>query len=160
MRPIYRMVSEPIAPEEVIREVTSRADGAIATFAGVVRDHHRERQVDHLEYHAYPEMAAEELERIAVELGTRYGVSGLGLVHRTGTLAVGEMAVLVVAAAPHRREALDCCAAAIEAIKSRLPVWKKEFFAGTTEPEWVFGPEELCASGAEQSRVEGSGSGG
>jgi molybdopterin synthase catalytic subunit len=154
------MVSEPIAPDEVIREVVSGADGAIATFAGVVRNHHRERPVDHLEYHAYPEMATEELERIAGELGERFGVNGLGLVHRTGSLAVGEMAVLVVAAAPHRREALACCAAAIGAIKSRLPVWKKEFFAGGGEPEWVFGPEELCASGAGPSRVEGSGSGG
>ena len=159
MKPICRMVNEPIAPDEVIREVVSGADGAIATFGGVVRDHHREKSVDHLEYHAYPEMAVEEMERIAGELGERFGVNGLGLVHRTGTLAVGEMAVLVVAAAPHRREALDCCAAAIEALKSRLPVWKKEFFAGDAEPEWVFGPEELCASGAERKRVEGSGSG-
>jgi len=160
VKSICRMVTGPIAPDEVIREVVSGADGAIATFGGVVRDHHRGRTVDHLEYHAYPEMAADELERIAGEMGTRFGVNGLGLVHRTGTLAVGEMAVLVVAAAPHRREALDCCTTAMEAIKSRLPVWKKEFFAGDGEPEWVFGPEEPCASGAERQRVEGSGSDG
>jgi molybdopterin synthase catalytic subunit len=160
MNPICRMVTRPIAPGDVIREVVSSADGAVATFSGVVRDHHLGRPVDHLEYHTYPEMAAEELERIASELGRRFGVSGLGLVHRTGSLAVGETAVLVVAAAPHRREALACCAAAIEAIKSRLPVWKKEFFAGGGEPEWVFGPDEPCASGAGRQRVEGSGADG
>jgi molybdopterin synthase catalytic subunit len=157
---ICRVVREPIVPDDLAREVASRADGAVATFAGVVRDHHRGREVDHLEYHAYPEMAREELERIAAGLAEQFEVSRLGLVHRTGRLAVGEVAVLVVAAAFHRREALACCAAAIEAIKERLPVWKKEFFTGGGKPEWVFGPDETCVAGARPERAEGSGSGG
>jgi molybdopterin synthase catalytic subunit len=112
--------------------------------------------VDHLEYHAYPEMAAEELDRIGRELAARHPVGRIGLVHRTGPLAVGEISVLIVVAAPHRRPALACCAEAIEAIKSRLPVWKKEYFTDGGEPEWVFGPDEACAAPGGQAPAAGN----
>ncbi len=143
---ICRMVTAPIDAAALAAEVARNSDGAVATFAGQVRDHHQGRPVDHLEYHAYPEMALEELRRIGADLAARHAVGRMALVHRTGTLAVGEISVLVAVAAPHRREALACCAAAIEEIKRRLPVWKKEFFADGGAPEWVFGPDEACAA--------------
>jgi molybdopterin synthase catalytic subunit len=145
--PLYLMVTEPIDTEAVTRRVAGVVDGAVATFAGRVRNHHQKRPVDHLEYHAYPEMAVEELRRLGTELAQRHDISTLALVHRTGELAVGEVSVLVVVAAAHRRPALDCCAEAIEIIKRRLPVWKKEFFADGGEPQWIYGPDEDCAAG-------------
>jgi molybdopterin synthase catalytic subunit len=139
---ICRVVTGPVDEAGLAREVRSAADGAVATFVGVVRDHHRQRPVDHLEYHAYPAMAVEELQRIADELARSHDVGRIALVHRTGRLQVGEISVVVAVAAAHRGPALACCAAGIEAVKARAPIWKKEFFADGGEPEWVYGPDE------------------
>ena len=95
-----------------------------------------------LEYHAFEAMAVPELERIAADLGRDHEVSDLALVHRTGMLNVGEASVLVAVAAPHRRAALAACADGIEAIKRRLPIWKKEHYADGAPPAWVYGPGE------------------
>jgi molybdopterin synthase catalytic subunit len=149
MRLHIAIVKERIDVPAAIAEVIGTGDGAIATFTGIVRDHHGGRPVDHLEYHAYAEMAQEELGRIASDLARGSAVDGIALVHRVGRLAVGEASVLVAAAAPHRKDALACCAAGIEEIKKRLPVWKKEFFADGGEPLWVFGPDETCRGGGE-----------
>jgi len=145
VEPICLIVKDAMDTAALTRQVAGDRDGAVATFAGTVRNHHRQRPVDHLEYHAYPEMAQAELQRLAHHLADRYEVNGMALVHRTGRLAVGEVSVFIAVAAPHRQPALACCAAAIEVIKQRLPVWKKEFFADGGEPEWVYGPDEICA---------------
>jgi molybdopterin synthase catalytic subunit len=155
MEPICLMVTEAINTAALSRQVADNADGALTTFAGMVRNHHRQRPVDHLEYHAYPEMALAELQRLARDLMVRHAVNGMALVHRTGRLAVGELSVFIAVAAPHRQPALACCAEAIEVIKQRLPVWKKEFFADGGEPEWVYGPDELCAGKPEAGHAQG-----
>ena len=141
-----RIVTEPIDTGALVSAAVSSADGAVATFEGRVRNHHQGREVERLEYHAYPEMAGEELERIGAEIAARFEVDHVALAHRTGNLAVGEVSVAVVVSAPHRHPALAGCAAAIEEIKRRLPIWKKEFFPGH-EPQWVFGPDEICPTG-------------
>ena len=143
MSVVAQIVSAPIDTGALARAAASPTDGAVATFEGRVRNHHQGKQVERLEYHAYAEMAREELERIGAEIAVRFAVGHVALAHRTGDLAVGEVSVAVVVAAPHRHPALDGCAAAIEEIKRRLPVWKKEFFADG-EPQWVFGPDEIC----------------
>lgn len=155
MEAICLMVTEVIDTAALTRQVAGDADGAAATFAGMVRNHHRQRPVDHLEYHAYPEMALAELQRLARQLMDRHQVSGLALVHRTGRLAVGDVSVFIAVAAPHRQPALACCAEAIEVIKKRLPVWKKEFFADGGEPEWVYGPGEICAGRPDTRDAQG-----
>lgn len=151
-----RLITEPIEPETWLRAVQASSDGAVASFVGVVRDHHRGRGVDHLEYHAYPEMAREEMQRIADDLRNGHAIGGLALIHRTGRLAVGDLSVLIAVAAPHRKEALAACATAIEEIKVRLPIWKKEFFNDGSEPEWVFGPDESCTGGPASAPGSGS----
>lgn len=158
MEPVCLMVEEPIDTGALAIQVSGEADGAVATFAGAVRNHHRQRPVDHLEYHAYREMALEELRRIARDLRERHAISQLALVHRTGRLAVGELSVFIAVAAPHRRPALECCAEAIEVIKKQLPVWKKEFFNDGGDPEWVYGPDEQCTGHADDDRQQGSSS--
>ncbi|MFQ5669935.1 MAG: molybdenum cofactor biosynthesis protein MoaE [Acidobacteriota bacterium] len=159
MEPICRIVSRPIRCTDLVDQVRTARDGAVATFRGVVRNRHRGRAVTRLEYHAYAEMAEEELARIAGEIQNRFPVGRVGLIHRVGTLEVGDVAVLVAVAAPHRRAALAGCAAAIEEVKRRLPIWKKEFFGDHSSPMWVFGPQEppgdTGAGGAAREKETG-----
>jgi molybdopterin synthase catalytic subunit len=92
-----------------------------------VRDEARGRAIRYLEYEAYPGMAEREMERIAAEAAERWPGVRLAIEHRVGHLEVGEIAVVVVAAAPHRGEAFAACRFAIDTLKQRVPIWKKEF---------------------------------
>lgn len=127
---IVRLQEEPIRVEELVAGVGSQADGAVAVFVGTVRDHNEGRRVLHLEYQAYPEMALREMRQIADQAGERFGVSRVGIVHRTGRLELGQASVAVAVASPHRAEALQACAFVIDTLKVRVPIWKKEYFEG------------------------------
>ena len=98
-------------------------------FVGAVRDHARGRDIRHLEYEAYPGMAEREMERIADEAALRWPGARVAIAHRTGRLEIGDLAVVVAAAAPHRAEAFAACRYAIDTLKERVPIWKKEFAA-------------------------------
>jgi len=114
--------------------VASAGHGAVVTFVGRARDHADDgRTVLELEYEVYPEMAAIVLDEIAAEAERRWPGSAVAVVHRTGIVPLGEAAVAIVAAAPHRSEAFDASRFVIEAIKQRLPVWKRERFADGSE---------------------------
>lgn len=101
-------------------------DGAVAVFVGVVRDETRGRTVSEIEYTAYETMAESELARIEAELAGELPHPSVRLLHRLGRLRVGEPSVAVIATAPHRAEAFAACREAIERIKTRVPIWKKE----------------------------------
>jgi molybdopterin synthase catalytic subunit len=101
--------------------------GAIVTFVGHVRDHHGGRPVERLVYSAYEPMAEAECDAIVREAERRWPVS-IGLRHRTGELAIGEIAVAVAVAADHRGEAFDACRWVIDEVKRRVPVWKREHY--------------------------------
>jgi molybdopterin synthase catalytic subunit len=101
-------------------------DGAVAVFIGVVRDETDGATVAEIEYTAYDAMAERELARIEAEIGGELPHPSVRLVHRLGRLRVGEASVAVVATAPHRAEAFAACREAIERIKARVPIWKKE----------------------------------
>ena len=118
---------------------TTPADGALCLFVGVVRDHNAGRAVLHLEYEAYEEMALPLLEEIAAETLRLYPITRVRLVHRLGRLAIGEASVAVAVSSPHRNEAFAACRFAIDALKARVPIWKKEFYADG--PAWLGGPE-------------------
>ncbi|RMG94372.1 MAG: molybdenum cofactor biosynthesis protein MoaE [Deltaproteobacteria bacterium] len=120
---------EPIDPQAVADRVASDACGAIVTFTGQVRDHARGQSVVRLEYEAYVPMARSVLERIAADVEGALPGTRVAIVHRLGTLQVGEIAVVVAVAAAHRAEAFDGCRRAIEALKADAPIWKKEFAA-------------------------------
>ena len=113
------------------------SSGAVASFIGVVREEHQGIQVDHLVYEAYPPMAEREMARIAAAARERWRVDVIAIVHRVGRLEIGEASVVVVVAAPHRREALEACAFAIEKLKQDVPIWKKEYSADGAE--WIIG---------------------
>ncbi len=108
--------------------------GAIASFVGVVRNHHHGRTVTALHYQAHPELGIGVLRRLADQLRADHD-SGLvaTIVHATGDLVPGDAAIAIHLRAAHRRAALAACDQAIEAIKRDLPVWKRETYAdGTT----------------------------
>jgi molybdopterin synthase catalytic subunit len=123
---VCTLTASRIDVAEVVTRVTGPDVGGVVTFVGTVRDHARGRSIDHLEYEAYPEMAEREMHRIADEAAARFPGTRVAMAHRTGHLAVGEIAVVVAAAAPHRAEAFSACRFAIDTLKERVPIWKKE----------------------------------
>ena len=125
----------PLAPDEVVARVTGSAAGGVVTFVGNVRDHARGRSIRYLEYEAYPEMAEREMQKIADEAGKRWPGTRVAIAHRTGHLEIGEAAVVIVAAAPHRAEAFEACRFAIDTLKQTVPIWKKE--VATDGEYWV-----------------------
>jgi molybdopterin synthase catalytic subunit len=125
----------PISMAELVAQVQAPALGGIATFLGLVRNHQDARAVVRLEYSAYEPMAEAEAARILGEAEARWPVK-VALRHRLGTLAIGDIAVGVVAASAHRAEAFEACRYVIEAVKRRVPVWKREHYLDGTVA-WV-----------------------
>jgi molybdopterin converting factor subunit 1 len=132
---LFEISDSPLSLDAVARAVGQNTSGAIASFLGVVRAFARGRQVDHLEYDAYPEMAVAKMREIGGEIRARWPVDRIAMVHRVGRLTVGEASVAIAVASPHRREALQACAYAIERLKEIVPVWKKEVWADGSE--WI-----------------------
>ncbi len=132
----------PIDPGQALSALASPADGAVNLFLGVVRDHHRNRRVLRLEYHAYGPMAQQKMLQIADDVTERFGATSVILLHRLGTLEIGDVSVLVAVATAHRAESFAACRHAIERIKSEVPIWKKEHFEDGVA--WVEG----CRPGA------------
>lgn len=139
-----RIRSAALSYDEILAEVRHDGAGAVATFEGVVRDFNDGRAVTLLEYEAYGVMAESELAKILEELGVEHPGVRVAAVHRVGALRVGEAAVLCAASAPHRAEAFRVCRLAIDRIKERLPIWKREH--GPEGPYWVGWEDARCVA--------------
>jgi molybdopterin synthase catalytic subunit/molybdopterin converting factor small subunit len=131
----FRLTHGPVNLTSVVVQVVDDRAGAIATFLGTVRARSRGHDVIALEYEAYEEMAEEVMAAIAEELQARYDVCKVAMAHRLGRVEVGETSVAIGVSAPHRQDALAACADAIEALKARVPLWKKELYADGEE--WI-----------------------
>jgi molybdopterin synthase catalytic subunit len=126
---------EPLSVDEVLDAVRHPACGGIALFVGVVRDHDHGDGVTSLDYEAHPS-ALESMRGVLDTVRARSEALRLAAVHRTGALAIGDLAVVVAAAAPHRGQAFDAARDVIDTLKSRTPIWKHQRMAdGSTE--WV-----------------------
>jgi molybdopterin converting factor subunit 1 len=126
----------PLTVAEVMAAVEGPARGGVVSFTGVVRRQgHHLPDVIRLEYEAYVAMAAEVLADIAQEIEREWPGTHVAIHHRVGALAVGETAVAIAAAAPHRAEAFEACRAAIDRLKERAPIWKKE--VGESGEVWL-----------------------
>jgi molybdopterin synthase catalytic subunit len=125
----------PLSLDAAVAEVARDQAGAIATFIGTTRVNSRGRTVTHLEYEAYPGMAEQVMAEIAGELRERYEVCEIAIHHRTGRVEIGEPSVVIAISAPHRQDALAACKDAIDTLKERVPLWKKEVYAGGEE--WI-----------------------
>ena len=129
---------QPLSVDEVLAAVRDPAAGGVALFVGVVRDDDAGRAVEGLDYSAHPS-AGEVLRAVAEKVAAGFPVRALAAVHRTGTLAVGDLAVVVAVACPHRGEAFDACRQLIDQLKAEVPIWKHQRFADGGE-EWVGSP--------------------
>ncbi len=125
----------PLEIGTVMAQVESPDRGGVACFLGTVRNYHGGREVLRLEYSAYAPMAEAECARIVAEAEDRWNCA-VALAHRIGMLEVGDTAVAIAAASPHREDAFAACRYVIEEVKRRVPIWKREFFADGAV-EWV-----------------------
>jgi MoaE-MoaD fusion protein len=131
----FRLTEAPVNLTSVVVAVVDEQAGAIATFLGTVRAQSRGREVIALEYEAYEEMAEDVMAQIAAEVDERYDLCKVAITHRLGRVEVGETSVAIAVSAPHRQDALAACADLIEALKARVPLWKKELYEGGEE--WI-----------------------
>ncbi len=131
----FLLVAGPLDVAAVVHEVEDPEAGAIATFVGTVRRRSRDRDVLHLEYEAYEDMAEPMLAALGKELTERHGLCGVAIHHRLGRVEIGQASVVIAVSAPHRSAALDACREAIETLKTTIPLWKKEVYEGGEE--WI-----------------------
>ena len=120
----------PLMLERCVRDVSHAGAGGVVSFLGVVRDHADGAPVVRLDYEAYIELATVELRRVLERVAAQHVGAWLSAQHRVGQLGVGDLAVVVVASAPHRGEAFEACRAAIDRLKETVPIWKKEWAPG------------------------------
>jgi len=131
----YRITAEPLSLQACVEEVANDRAGAVATFTGTVRSESRGRQVLHLEYEAYTEMAEHVMAGLAAVLRERYALHDVAIHHRVGRVEIGEASVVIAVSAPHRHAALAACQEAIDTLKQTVPLWKKEVYEGGEE--WI-----------------------
>ena len=129
--------------DEAVGHVKHGGAGAVCVFMGTVRDHSDGLPVVRLEYEAYASMALAEMNRIASELAAETPGLRLAVLHRTGSLGVGDVAVVCAASSPHRGEAYAACRALIDRVKARVPIWKREH--GPEGATWVGWQDARCA---------------
>lgn len=123
------LVRDPIDAEQLVSSAKQGADGAVVVFDGIVRNNSRGRTTLYLDYEAYEEMAAKQMDELAREAVPRFGVRHVTLVHRLGRLGIGETSVLIVVTSAHRAQAFDACRWLIDTLKKTVPIWKRETFA-------------------------------
>jgi molybdopterin synthase catalytic subunit len=129
------LTTSPIDLAALLAETRS-SDGALCLFVGVVRDHNDGRATTAIQYEAYGPMAESEMARIAEGLARDFPAVKIGMKHRVGRLAVGDASVAIVAVSPHRADAFAACRAAIDRVKTTVPIWKKEFHPDGSS-DWV-----------------------
>jgi len=128
----------PLDVAEVLAAVEDPAAGGVVSFTGLVRDHDGGKGVTELEYVAHPDAVA-ALQSVAEKIAAELPVHALAAVHRTGLLAVGDVAVVVAASASHRGQAFEAARRLIDDLKATVPVWKRQVFTDG-EQEWVGTP--------------------
>ncbi|GLW07614.1 molybdopterin biosynthesis protein MoeE [Microtetraspora sp. NBRC 13810] len=126
---------QTLSVDEVLAAVGDRSAGGTTLFVGTVRDHDQGKSVTRLSYSAHPTAEA-ELRRVAEKVATDFPVTALAAVHRVGDLSLGDIAVIVAVACPHRGEAFEASRRLIDDLKREVPIWKHQLFADGSS-EWV-----------------------
>jgi molybdopterin synthase catalytic subunit len=146
------LTDQPIDAALLAARIQTARRGGVVTFLGHVRNHHGGRTVQRLEYSAYAPMAEAACAEIVREAAERWPVS-VELRHRTGELAIGEVAVAVAVAGDHREEAFEACRWIIDEVKRRVPIWKREYYEDGTVA-WV---DPTAPGGAVVARLPAAG---
>ena len=123
-----QITDQPIDVSALIESVKDDGAGAIDVFIGTVRNQTGGKGVQKLFYEAYVPMAISEMQKIVDECAARWPVKKAGVIHRTGELGLGDIAVAIAVSCPHRADAFEACRFIIDTIKKTVPIWKKEFF--------------------------------
>ncbi len=140
------LTRDRINTQPIIDSIKHPADGAIAVFEGIVRDHSRDRRTLYLDYEAYESMALNQLSSLVQEALAKFAIRDARIIHRLGRLQIRETSVVVVVAAAHRAAAFDACRWLIDTLKRTVPIWKREYFEDGAV--WADGepfPEDLGA---------------
>ena len=133
----FRISAAEISADAMHRLVDDPAAGAVSLFLGVVRDNNLGRDVQYLEYDAYPDMAVAVMRRIEAEMRERFDIIHVAMHHRTGRLEIGEASVAVAVSSAHRADGIQACHYGIDRLKAVVPIWKKEVW--TDGEEWIEG---------------------
>ena len=141
------LTSDPLDRTEIVSSVTTAEHGAVVTFEGVVRNLSRGENVSHLDYQAYAPLAQVELERIIGEAATKWKVK-CAIGHRVGRVDAGECSVIVAVSSPHRGDSFEACRWLMDALKSRVPIWKKEFTENGAH--WIEGSNAIPSTSSQK----------
>ena len=125
---MIEITHEPLDPERVTSLVRRDTNGAVVTFLGTTRDNFEGKRVLNLEYEVFDEMALIKLEEIRQELMADFGIEEIAISHRVGRVDIGQISLVVAVASPHRKEAFFACHEAVDRLKERVPIWKKEVY--------------------------------
>jgi molybdopterin synthase catalytic subunit len=128
--PQVAVVTAPLDADSLVALVGAQGDGAVVTFAGLVRDHNQGRRVHFLEYEAYEPLAVRALQQIIDEAKQLWPSARVATHHRLGRLEIGEASIVIAAASAHRGDAFAACRYTIERVKQIVPIWKREHFDG------------------------------
>ena len=133
---VYAVVTNaPVHIQELSKLVANPHSGAVVTFCGDVRDHDGGKEVASLLYEIHPS-APEQIKLITESIIGRFEIEKVAVAHRYGDIAIGETAFAVAVSAAHRQAAFDACAAIVDEVKSKLPIWKHQKFTDGSD-EWV-----------------------
>jgi molybdopterin synthase catalytic subunit len=146
---VFDLTDKPIGAAELASRLADDACGAFVSFEGWVRNHNEGQQVLRLEYESYQALAVKEGDQIIAEACAKFPVTHIVCLHRTGQLAIGDIAVWVGVSSPHRGEAFDACRYVIDEVKLRVPIWKKEYYIDG-DSGWV-NCEACAAAGHEHN---------
>ena len=145
--PYFRITADVLDPTALHELVLRPQAGAVSLFLGVVRDNNLGRDVDYLEYDAYPAMAVKIMRQIAAEIRERWEVEAIAMQHRVGRLQIGEASVAVAVSSAHRGEGIEACHYGIDRLKAIVPIWKKEVWADGEA--WIEGSLQPAAELSE-----------
>jgi len=126
---------DPIPVTDLVATAGNDSDGAIITFIGQARDKSRDKGVSHLEYEIYEEMASSEMKKIIDDSYDQWPITDCVVVHRYGTVNIGETSIFIAVSSPHRDDAFKACRYIIDTIKKTVPIWKKEFYSDGSQ--WI-----------------------
>jgi molybdopterin synthase catalytic subunit len=133
---VFAVVTDvPVHIQELSKLVANPHSGAVVTFCGDVRDHDGGKEVASLLYEIHPS-APEQIKLITQSVIGRFEIEKVAVAHRYGDIAIGETAFAVAVSAAHRQAAFDACAAIVDEVKAKLPIWKHQKFTDGSD-EWV-----------------------
>jgi len=122
------VTNEKLSLEDLVTKVEANSAGAISTFSGTTRDNFNGKKVLHLYYEAYEPMALKEMRTICRHMRSKWQLIKIAMAHRIGEVPIGEASVIITASSAHRRDSLEATQYAIDEIKAKVPIWKKEYY--------------------------------